>query len=258
MTPQQLGQLTKQGDSQYSAQDYHLGNLGGAAAGAGTSALATTLPGLIKTTPGKGPLADRSILRNMLKAHKGIGLSGGGGPAYHIDLNEVKLPDRLRATKPGFQIRDWISSDHKKFRRARKLPFLGALAHEYGHAGQKFLKSPTARRALSFSKMGPAAGLLGTLLSKDESTGLGSAAAGSLSSLPLIATELDASRRGTGILTRAARSAGKAGKLSLLRKLSPWIGIPSYLALGAAPLISYAVKKRLGGFEPKTTLPQFR
>ena len=117
----------------------------------------------------------------------------------------------------------------------------GLLAHEVGHAlGPKAYLSPKLQM---FGKLGPGLGTFGTLAAGDEDQARLAAILGTASSAPVLASEFDASIRGSNILKRLGATR--------MGRLSPFIGIPTYLSIAAGPLLAHAIKKRLGGYEPE-------
>ena len=136
------------------------------------------------------------------------------------------------------------------------------LAHEIGHSlTPKKLLSPNNLTAGQLaSRIGTVGGTWGALLSSDEGNSRNAALLGSSAHIPLLAAEVDASVRGGALLKRLGQS-------PLLKRLgqspSPWgaaIGLPTYGALAATPLLAHYGKKLLGGFSKKVAptgiLPQ--
>ena len=115
----------------------------------------------------------------------------------------------------------------------------GVLAHELGHRmGGKGLAYANIA-----GKQGMGALLPLQMLSSDENNSKTMAGIGTLFGGATLASEIDASRRGYGLL----RGAG-AGKL---RALKSFVGVPTYLAAAALPTIGFLSKKSLGGFEER-------
>lgn len=139
----------------------------------------------------------------------------------------------------------------------------GILAHEYGHKQQldlleKVLRNRNLGKGLMTAgvlgmKLGPAGAMTYNLFTDSETNARKAALLGSVAALPGLGMEFDAARRGTGILKRLAAAGPGRRPIRLLGKhlWSPWIGLPSYLALTAAPLVSYQTKKMLGGYSQK-------
>lgn len=113
----------------------------------------------------------------------------------------------------------------------------GILAHEIGHArgGKLLMGSNIVGKGVL-----PMAAQMG-LLSRDEDSAKTWTGVGTVAGAGVLASELDASRRGY----QAVRALG-GGRASALRAFA---GIPTYLALAAFPTIAYSTKKRLGGFD---------
>lgn len=115
----------------------------------------------------------------------------------------------------------------------------GVIAHEIGHLEQsKFLRHPVVHGG---GKAALTAGSILAPLSSNERHAKTAAIASAGLALPLLASEVDASVRGTRIL----RKAGVRG----IKSLSPGIGLASYGAAAAAPYIAYRIKKSLGGYK---------
>lgn len=123
----------------------------------------------------------------------------------------------------------------------------GVLAHELGHAmGPKHYMNSLSRVA---GKFGPLLGGGMALLADDEKVGLLSALLGTGAAGHMLASEIDASVRGAKILRKFTEQA-KLPTNRLVR-LSPFLGLPSYAAVAAAPLTAYMINKRLGGYKKK-------
>lgn len=115
---------------------------------------------------------------------------------------------------------------------------LGVLAHETGHAknwktaeklfGKYGPKLHSLLYGLSRAGSGAAAGVAGltALFGADDDTVRNIGIAGSAAAVPMLAEELVASARGANMLR----------KLKLPGKLKAFSGIPSYLAVAAAPM----------------------
>lgn len=118
----------------------------------------------------------------------------------------------------------------------------GTLAHELGHArGGSGLVA-----ANLIGKKG--IGLLPSLglLSRDENVGHATALAGTALGGGLLASEIDASRRGY----QAIRGLGG----SRITALKAGIGLPTYAAFSAIPLIAHHLKERLGGYDKSAAI----
>jgi hypothetical protein len=135
---------------------------------------------------------------------------------------------------------------------------MGIMAHELGHAEQPWLQwrhrtNPLWKRLISAAAAGvtrvvpmKATGLssLVSAFSDSEDASLASAAGASATYLPLLAEEIDASRRGANIIGRAIP------KATLLQRLSTAKGLPTYMAAATIPFAAHYGRKYLGdGFE---------
>jgi hypothetical protein len=113
----------------------------------------------------------------------------------------------------------------------------GVLAHELGHAaGGKGLMAANV-----VGKQGLGLSTLLSLLSRDKQDGENTAMIGTALGGGLLASELDASRRGYRML----RDLGSGRKAAL----KSFIGIPAYLAATATPLLAHHTKSRMGGYD---------
>jgi hypothetical protein len=111
----------------------------------------------------------------------------------------------------------------------------GVLAHELGHhMGGKWLMrgNQIGRPALGL-------GTAGALLSNNEDNSRNSAIAGTVGSMPMLASEFDASRRGAKLMRQMKLKGGR----------SAFIGLPTYMLASSAPLLAHYGKKTLGGFK---------
>lgn len=124
----------------------------------------------------------------------------------------------------------------------RVLPTNGVLAHELGHSMQS--KGLLTGHALSRGLLG--ASSLGSYLVNDRETGRDNAIAGGVAALPMLYTEFDASRRGSNLLASAAAAAGK--KLPLAKRLSPFVGLPTYMLAAAQPAIVHGLRSHYGAY----------
>lgn len=111
----------------------------------------------------------------------------------------------------------------------------GVLAHEIGHhmGGKALMVGNRIGR--------PAIGLgtAGALLSNNEDNSRNSAIAGTLGSVPMLASEFDASRRGAKLMRQMKLKGGR----------SAFIGLPTYMLASSAPMLAHYGKKTLGGFK---------
>lgn len=118
----------------------------------------------------------------------------------------------------------------------------GILAHETGHAlGPDIYTKPVVRR---LSTLAPILATGNIIHTKNEEVGRNTALASPLLAAPLLASEFDASMRGHNLLKKLTK-----GKLTALQKLSPFVGLPTYLAASAAPSLAHLTKKYMGGYE---------
>ena len=122
-------------------------------------------------------------------------------------------------------------------------PSVTTFAHELGHAaqnGKNFMQLSNKLRPFNFfsSMASPVA----VALNKDEQQGAAIAALSTLPTLPTIINELDASAKGY-------RIARDVAKVSRLRALGTFRGIPSYLAASFAPASTWAIKKMTGAYD---------
>jgi hypothetical protein len=117
----------------------------------------------------------------------------------------------------------------------------GILAHELGHmrgGSGLFAANVIGKHGL---------GLLPTLglLSPNESTGNAAAWTGTALGGGVLASEVDASRRGY----QAIRGLG-GGRAAALKA---FIGLPTYAAAASIPMLAHHLKKRLGGYDYSIT-----
>jgi hypothetical protein len=122
----------------------------------------------------------------------------------------------------------------------------GVLAHEVGHGvgPSVYIKGLTRR----FSQLAPALATGNILFTNDENTARNSALISPLLSAPLLASEFDASMRGSNILKKLTK-----GNLTRLQRLSPFVGLPTYAAFATSPILAYLTKKKMDGFDNKQT-----
>ena len=128
-----------------------------------------------------------------------------------------------------------------------KPPALHVIAHEMGHAQQpKWMKSIPARFGLG----APLAAVAAPVLSDNENIGLGAAGLSTALAAPGLVGEFSASARGSNFLKNWLGQ-NNWSKLPALSKLSPFIGLPTYLAAASVPWVAYGTKKYLGGYDKK-------
>lgn len=120
----------------------------------------------------------------------------------------------------------------------------GVLVHEVGHGvgPSVYIKGLTRR----LSQLAPGLATGNILFTNDENTARNSALISPLLSAPLLASEFDASMRGSNILKKLTK-----GNLTKLQRLSPFVGLPTYAAFAASPAIAYFTKKKMDGFDKK-------
>jgi hypothetical protein len=110
------------------------------------------------------------------------------------------------------------------------------LAHELGHAqGGKALMGANIGGKLAIPLL-----MTGGLLSNNEETGRNWAIGGSAAGAGLLASELDASRRGYNMLR--GLGAGRKGALKA------FLGIPTYLGMASLPWLGHTAKKMTGSY----------
>lgn len=120
------------------------------------------------------------------------------------------------------------------------------LAHELGHHAQSpWLRGTVARQGMM---LGNTLGAAAPIFSDSDSTARMGAGAGSLAALPGILGEIDASRRGAGMMEKALGTEAWS-KLPMLRKLGPYVGVPTYLAAASTPWLAYGARKLSGGYK---------
>lgn len=110
------------------------------------------------------------------------------------------------------------------------------LAHELGHAqGGKALMGANIGGKLAIPLL-----MSGGLISNNEDTGRNWALGGSAAGAGLLASELDASRRGYNMLR--GLGAGRKGALKA------FLGIPTYLGMASLPWLGHTAKKLTGSY----------
>jgi len=130
---------------------------------------------------------------------------------------------------------------------------VGTMAHEFGHSRQQlFKKYPSMGSHIKrLSDLGLLGSSFVTGVTNDESVGLNSALAGTAAGIPQVASELQASYKGSGALSDAMRQIGR--KPGLGSRLSTFRGVPSY-ALGAGiPLFQHYLQKAMGLYNKQTS-----
>jgi len=147
-----------------------------------------------------------------------------------VDSARDKIPDSLlkRIMNPGPSYNAIFKDISMGKGKLSKGP--GILAHEIGHArgGSKLIAGNIIGKQLL------ALSLLGAAFGNDTVSG-GSAIAGTAAAIPVLASEIDASRRGAEILKRI----GTKG----MRRFTPYAGVPTYLGMAAMPYGAYKLKQ---------------
>lgn len=130
----------------------------------------------------------------------------------------------------------------------------GFAAHELGHAEQ--YRNPTYKRLKPVmmasriaTQVNPASLL--AMLAPNEEVASTAANINLATSLPVLAEEIDASRRGARLIknTKAFSKMSRASKLLSLAR--PFAGLPSYLIMGLLPYLQVQASKKAGNYEGK-------
>tara|TARA_Y100000592_G_scaffold77105_1_gene120829 strand:+ start:258 stop:947 length:690 start_codon:yes stop_codon:yes gene_type:complete len=128
----------------------------------------------------------------------------------------------------------------------------GFAAHELGHAEQ--YRNPTYRKfkpvmmaSRIATQVNPASLL--AMLAPNEEVASTAANINLATSLPMIAEEIDASRRGARLIknTKAFGKMSRASKLLALAR--PFAGLPSYIIMGLLPYLQVQASKKAGDYE---------
>lgn len=180
----------------------------------------TTHMGTLGSAMFKGPAymhtTGKSRLKHSLRESlRNAGLGGSGGIIGGMDLTSAEA---LRSSP-------------------------SILAHELGHASQAARKTLSYRLRNPAKVLGSIVGPAGVLLSKDEDQAKLWAGGASLSTLPMIYNELDASRRGSNILKQL-----KHPSVTKQMRRGAFIGVPTYAAAALSPWAMYLARKQLGGY----------
>ena len=128
----------------------------------------------------------------------------------------------------------------------------GFAAHELGHAEQ--YRNPRYRRFAPVmiasriaTQVNPASLL--AMLAPNEEVASTAANINLATSLPMIAEEIDASRRGARLI-KNSKAFGKMSRASKLLALArPFAGLPSYFILGLLPYLQVQASKKAGDYE---------
>lgn len=185
------------------------------------------------------PAVNEKVLHNLL----------GQNPDVRLGHDVLEPPGSAYYDPAEKYVRVGGSLDKLPHRKVR----LGVLAHEFGHARQKLLhKYPQMVRLMSEVPFhGRLFSSMATGLTSNENVGLASGVAGSLAGLPQVANEAHASLVGSKELAKAFREAGR--RVPLRARLSPFVGVPSYVLGSGAPLIRHYLMKLLGQYKKKTS-----
>jgi hypothetical protein len=179
-----------------------------------------------------------------------VGIPKGTGTPSVINMepSPTVAADRLLAGKTrGFNARLGLDPS--------------VLAHELGHIQQHQAKG--IRRMLTgiglkrnVWKNTEILGLLGALYAQDEDHARFGAMLGSASAAPVLWNEIDASRRGSKLIRDAAANSSK----QVIRRLGrrAYLGVPTYGMAAALPWLTYAMRKRFGGFREEGLEKQAR
>ena len=192
------------------------------------------------------------ILKQLMKMNRGTPVKNTTlgdmmGPYWHPDQKHVGLPNRPVASMPtrfgNLRQKLYGASNPTARPDRRYLGSMGVLAHDFGHSKQPgaLIKATNTARAF-----GGGAGTMYALGSDSDTHGFYGALAGTAANLPHLGVEYDASRRGANMLQTAARTAGKTLPRAL--RMSPYMGLPTYALMAAAPMAAYGGKKLFGGY----------
>lgn len=200
----------------------------------------TVLPAVGKQTGQPGAtealtsFADRNGIhvKDVSEMADDLRATGRGMPAFN--KRQLENAANTIAKQPGFY--NLVDGEHHVYTNKNwKNP--GILAHELGHAtgGKGMLW------ANRIGKQMPHLGIMGALFSRDENNSRNMALGGTVGSLPMMASEIDASRRGASIMKN----------LKLKGRLGAYVGLPTYAALASTPMLAHYGKKYFGGFDKK-------
>jgi hypothetical protein len=159
---------------------------------------------------------------------------------YHQLMKKIKAAGIETNKKGGHGIRDQFGQHYNPatnfINRANSAP---GLAHEFGHSQNKipFLSTLGPRYV---SKISQGALLPYVLKVKSPVAAKRAAILAAALSAPLVLDEAIASGIG-------AKAMGPTA--SLLTKARAFAGVPSYATMATAPLMAYAIKKKLGGYK---------
>jgi len=208
-------------------------------------------------------LLERVLYNSGLPLGAALGAKGYLGllqPLLNADQDPPSLMDKLEALvhkdkgilapskAPMFQHRNIVPKALREGWPADREGIIGMgpdpkkfgapiLAHEYGHLKQ-FKKLPKFMLgAPLLSNLGIGIGSSVLPFIYDEDTRKNVAIGATLSSLPNLGLEFDASRRGVKVL----KSLGTKG----MRRYLPWVGVPTYMAQAAIPGLAYLLDNKL-------------
>jgi hypothetical protein len=165
-------------------------------------------------------------------------ISGAKGPSVLIP---GKTADPVTSSLEKGLRRAGLGGSTKAY---RPLPDLGMLAHELGHSQQQLLwkNKMLARAAIAGMKGAPAVAGLAAAALDDEDKARLAVGAGTAAATPMLAAEVDASRRGYQALKNVKGLSG-------MQRLRPFAGVPTYAGVASIPLLAYLLKKKMGGYK---------
>jgi len=188
-------------------------------------------------------LQERNIYRSLVEQARGLGTSVTSpknsllaryGPTQTISNLIRKLRGKeMKQILPGTS----YSPLTREIILAKGYKSPGVLGHELGHVGG----GKKLMTANILGKFGVGAATQLSLLSSNESTGRNIAGAGVVAGGGLLASELDASRRGYKAIRALGGGRGAAMKA--------FVGIPTYLGVAGMPAVAHATKKYMGGYD---------
>ena len=190
-------------------------------------------------------LNERRLYRSLLDSAKGLNVNvvppNASKTQMHMS-NQTTLSDKIRSLigrpQKSIQLRSSLYNPlHKEVVLVKGMKAPGVLAHELGHAAGG--KGMIAANVIG--KQGLGIATLLSLLSRDKEDGKRGAMLGTALGGAILTSELDASRRGYRML----RDLGSGRKAAL----KAFIGIPTYLAATATPLLAHHTKSRMGGYD---------
>ena len=164
---------------------------------------------------------------------------------------QMNLPGKEWAARQKEHFRSYPSSEYVKNIPEDLRPGTSQwiLAHEVGHSLQGALKKPLGKYLYGAGPAGLGASSLYVMGTKDEKKARNAAIAGTVSALPMVGIEADASRRGAALLRKVNPEGGK-----ILQSLKPFVGVGSYSTAAALPLLLYYIRKQLGRYKTPGTV----